>query len=139
MALMLAGLVAVGAARAEGHGDPTDQAESARSRAAGAARSADSLTARIQSDSGRIDGLEVEIAAASGEVTKLERQLARSRAKLNALDRELRERAKEIAFARRQLRIGQGRLAERLVAIYTSSEPDSITILLGAGKPLAGD
>jgi murein DD-endopeptidase MepM/ murein hydrolase activator NlpD len=131
-AFTAAALVAVGVAQANGHEQFEQRAESARNRAAEAARGAESLGAQIRSDSGRIDGLEAEITSASREVAELERRLARSRAKLAALDTELRERAKEIAFARRQLGIGQRRLAERLVEVYTSNEPDTVTILLGA-------
>jgi murein DD-endopeptidase MepM/ murein hydrolase activator NlpD len=48
------------------------------------------------------------------------------------LTRALEEKTRELARARRQLAVGQDRLAARLVEIYTSPEPDALSILLGA-------
>lgn len=122
---LVVALVAVGVAQAEGH-------HRLRDRAAASDRAADSLTAQIVSDSERIDAAESTIAAAGAELADLREELARSRAKLVALEGQLRQTEMDLSFARSQLKLGQERLAKRLVAAYTSTEPDVATILLGA-------
>ncbi len=121
---LVVALFAVGVAQAEGH--------QLRHRAASSDRAADSLAAQIDSDSRRIDATEMTIAAAGAELADLRNELSRSQAKLVALEGELRQTETDLSFARGQLKVGRGRLAQRLVAVYTSSEPDVVTILLGA-------
>lgn len=121
---LVVALFAVGVAQAEGH--------QLRHRAASSDRAADSLAAQIDSDSRRIDATEMTIAAAGAELADLRNELSRSQAKLFALEGELGQTETDLSFARGQLKVGRGRLAQRLVAVYTSSEPDVVTILLGA-------
>lgn len=122
---LVVALVAVGVAQAEGH-------HQLRDRAADSDRAAGSLAAQIDSDSRRIDASETTIGAAGAQLAALRNELARSQAKLVALEGELRQTETDLSFARSQLKLGQDRLAQRLVAAYTSTEPDAITILLGA-------
>jgi murein DD-endopeptidase MepM/ murein hydrolase activator NlpD len=122
---LMVALIAVSVAQAAGHHQLQD-------RATASDRAADSLAAQIDSDSKRIDAAEMTIAAAGAELANLRNELARSRAKLVALEGELRQTETDLSFARSQLKLGQERLAARLVAAYTSTEPDVVTILLGA-------
>jgi murein DD-endopeptidase MepM/ murein hydrolase activator NlpD len=122
---LVVALVAVGVAQAGGH-------QQLRHRATASDRAADSLAVQIDSDSRRIDAAETTIATAGAELTSLRIELSRSRAKLIALEGELRQTETDLSYARDQLKLGQGRLAQRLVAAYASTEPDAITILLGA-------
>jgi murein DD-endopeptidase MepM/ murein hydrolase activator NlpD len=112
--------------------DVQHELERARAEAAEAGRVAGQLNSRIAADSERIEALESVIGARASEVAALEAELQRSRARLVTLTRALEEKTRELARARRQLAIGQDRLAARLVEIYTSPEPDALSILLGA-------
>jgi murein DD-endopeptidase MepM/ murein hydrolase activator NlpD len=106
--------------------------ERARAGAAEADRLAGQLSSRIAGDSERIDDVESVIGARASELATLEAELQRSRARLGILAQALEEKTRELARARRQLAAGQDRLAARLVEIYTSPEPDALSILLGA-------
>jgi murein DD-endopeptidase MepM/ murein hydrolase activator NlpD len=129
------GLAAGGIARADvgdRRHDVQHELERARAEAAEAGRVAGHLSSRIAADSDRIDAVESVIGTRASELAALEAELQRSRARLKVLAWALEEKARELARARRQLASGQDTLAARLVAIYTSPEPDALSILLGA-------
>jgi murein DD-endopeptidase MepM/ murein hydrolase activator NlpD len=129
------GLAAGGIARADvadRRHDVQHELERARAEAAEAGHVAGLLNSRIAADSDRIDALESAIGARANELATLEAELQRSRARLDMLARALEAKKRELARARRQLTVGQHRLAARLVEIYTSPEPDAMSILLGA-------
>jgi murein DD-endopeptidase MepM/ murein hydrolase activator NlpD len=131
-ALALAGGGLARADVADRRHDVQHELERARAGAAEADRLAEELSSRIAGDSERIDAVESVIGARASELATLEAELRRSRARLVMLARVLEEKTRELARARRQLAVGQDRLAARLVEIYTSPEPDAMSILLGA-------
>lgn len=124
--------VAAFAALALGGIARADTAADARARAAEARAQERALAGDVAAQSERIDGLESEIAAARSELQTLEASLARARGRLARLQLELDEKTRTIARARREFRVAQRRLGERLVEIYTSDEPDALAVALGA-------
>lgn len=124
-ALALAG---GGIARADSH----QSSHQLRDRAAGARAQEQALAGDIAAQSGQIDALESDIGVLRTEVGRLEAQLGRSRSLLRAVERELAEKRRTLVRARRQLAIGQRRLGARLVELYTTGEPDTMAVVLGA-------
>lgn len=124
-ALALAG---GGIARADSH----QSSHQLRDRAAGARAQEQALAGDIAAQSGQIDALESDIGVLRTEVGRLEAQLGRSRSLLRAVERELAEKRHTLVRARRQLAIGQRRLGARLVELYTTGEPDTMAVVLGA-------
>lgn len=129
-AAALAAAGVAGIARADSH----DSLSGAGRRAAEARASEQALTNDIAAQSERIDGVEREIGGLQSEVTELETKLGRARARLAALERELAEKTRTIARARVESRVAQRHLNRRLVDIYTSGEPDLVSIALGAAS-----
>ena len=123
---------AAGLARAEPGHELDHKLSDAKNRAESARAEEQALAADIAAQSGSIDGLEGEIAVVGGELATLEERLARSQGRLNALEAELDAKTRELARARRTLGIAQARLSERIVQIYTSDQPDTIAVVLGA-------
>lgn len=103
-----------------------------RDRAAGARAQEDALTGDIAAQSEQIDALERDIGVLGEEVARLEARLDRSRSLLSAVEQELGEKRRTLVRAREQLAVSQRRLSTRLVAIYTSGEPDTLAVVLGA-------
>jgi len=75
------------------------------------------------------------------EIARIDRELSHTvdaydgaRAQLAALRGELRQNRVELARARRMLRRSQVRLERRLVVLYTSDQPTTLDILLGASS-----
>ena len=75
------------------------------------------------------------------EIARIDRELSHTvdaydgaRAQLAALRGELRQNRVELARARRMLRRAQVRLERRLVVLYTSDQPTTLDILLGASS-----
>ena len=124
-ALALAG---GGIARADSH----QSSQQLRDRAADARAQEQALAGDISAQSGQIDALESDIAVLRSEVGRLEAQLDRSRSLLLAVERELAEKRRTLVRARQQLSIGQRRLGARLVELYTTGEPDTMAVVLGA-------
>ena len=110
-------------------------AAEARSRAAEARADEQALAGDISAQSDRIDAVEGDIGGLSGELAELEGQLGRSKARVSALEAEVAEKARTLARARAQFQIAQQHLAERVVDIYTSDEPDALAVVLGAESP----
>ncbi len=107
-------------------------ASEARSRAAEARADEQALAGTISAQSERIDAVESDIGGLSGELAQLEGQLGRSRARLRALAAEVTEKTRTLQRARTQFQIAQRHLSQRVVDIYTSDEPDTVAVVLGA-------
>ena len=134
-ALLVLALAPVGIARADSHRSSHDlvhQADDARARAADAREQERALAGDVAAQSERIDLVESEIGGLRGELAQLEAQLDRSKSLLRRLEGELAEKTRTLVRARRQLAIAQKHLSERLVSLYTSEEPDTIAVALGA-------
>lgn len=120
-----------GIARAGGH-DLQHQLSDAKTRAAEARTQEEALAGDIAAQSEQIDAVESTIGGLQSELTLLEGQLGQARARLGALERELAEKGRTLKRARRESRVAQRHLGQRLVDIYTSTEPDLVSIALGA-------
>ena len=90
------------------------------------------LAAEIELESGRIDDVEAELATLAGEVRRLETQLGRARARVERLDRELEWKTRQLRLTRAQQAAAQRQLQERLVALYTSEQPELVELVMGA-------
>jgi peptidoglycan DL-endopeptidase CwlO len=82
-----------------------------------------------------------EAAAVLAEVARIDRALSHTvdaydgaRVRLASISAELARNRAALAAARATLRQAQARLGERLVAIYTSDEPTTLDVLLGASS-----
>ncbi|HET7443841.1 MAG TPA: transglycosylase family protein [Solirubrobacterales bacterium] len=125
-ALFVAALVLAASARAA----DTEQLEA---KLAGARGEASSIAAELRESKQALGAAEAEAAAAeaheqrlSGLLTEGEEHAAQLRAKLTDTEREL-------AAAKARLRRSRALLAARLVAIYESGTPDTISVFLSAG------
>lgn len=125
--MLVAGAALGGLARAGGH-----DAAGARERAEEARAQEAALAGQIGEQSIQIDAVEGEIGSLQGEVAELERRLATERARLGRIEREIAEKTRTLRRAGRELTVAQGRLSRRLVDIYTSEEPDLVSVALGA-------
>jgi murein DD-endopeptidase MepM/ murein hydrolase activator NlpD len=121
-----------GVARAESAHELDHQLSDAKSRAEAARAEEQALAADIAAQSDAIDGVEAELASVGDELATLEARLSRSRARLNALSVLQRQKARQLVRARRMLGTAQRRLNDRIVDIYTSDQPDTVAVLLGA-------
>jgi murein DD-endopeptidase MepM/ murein hydrolase activator NlpD len=125
-------IVLVFAAGGSASADSHQGSHELRDRAAGARAEEQTLAGDIAAQSEQIDQLESAIGDLSDEVAQLEAQLDREKSLLRVVEKELREKKRTLTRAREQLKVSQRRLSERLVAIYTSDEPDTIGVALGA-------
>ena len=121
-------LAAGGIARADSH----QGSRELRDRAAEARAQEQALSGDIAAQSEQIDRLESDIGLLAGEVATLEAELGRSESLLRAVEEELAEKKRTLIRARQQLTVSHRRLSARLVQIYTSDEPDTIAVALGA-------
>jgi murein DD-endopeptidase MepM/ murein hydrolase activator NlpD len=90
------------------------------------------LTSEISAVTAKIRDLEDDVAAASMRVAVLERQLTASRNRLAMLTQLFRLQTERLQLLTRQHRAAQERLNERLVAIYQSSDPTALEVVLSA-------
>ena len=74
-----------------------------------------------------------------GQLAQLSDQLERARseyqastAQLAKIQQDLRENRRELAIAKRNLRVSQHVIAQRLVALYTSDQTSTLEVILGA-------
>jgi cell wall-associated NlpC family hydrolase len=74
-----------------------------------------------------------------GQLAQLSDQLERARseyqastAQLAKIQRDLRENRRELTIAKRNLRVSQHVIAQRLVALYTSDQTSTLEVILGA-------
>ncbi len=130
--IALAGVGFASAQTTKSRHDLEHGASEARSRAAEARADEQALAGDIATQSERIDVVEDDISGLSGELAELEGQLSRSRARLGALEAEVAEKTRALAWARAQVQIAQRHLSKRVVDIYTSDEPDTLAVVLGA-------
>jgi len=120
-----------GIARAEGH-DLQHQLSDARAGAAEALARERALAGDVAAQSEEIDVVESRIGGLQSELALLEGQLGQAQARLGVLERELDEKNRTLARARTQFGVAQRHLSQRVVDIYTSDEPDPVSIALGA-------
>jgi murein DD-endopeptidase MepM/ murein hydrolase activator NlpD len=80
----------------------------------------------------RIDAVEAQVVGLRRELESLEGRLERARTRLRSLEAELAQRTRELAHARRQFKVAQTRLSERVVEVYTSEQADIVDVTLGA-------
>jgi murein DD-endopeptidase MepM/ murein hydrolase activator NlpD len=131
VAAVLASAGLAGIAYAASH-DLQQQLSDARNRSDLARERESALAGGIAAQSDRIDAVEVQIAGLRGELASLGGRLHRARSRLRALETELAEKTLELARARRQFKVAQARLSDRVVEVYTSEEPDVVSVTLGA-------
>jgi septal ring factor EnvC (AmiA/AmiB activator) len=99
----------------------------------GAARAqAEELNAQIEDDILALASARQEASAAAAREAELSSVLARGQERAAQLAAEVEEAAADLAAARARLARGLDALANRLVAIYKSSEPDATAVLLDA-------
>jgi murein DD-endopeptidase MepM/ murein hydrolase activator NlpD len=131
LVLTLAAVGIAHAATGSSH-DLRHQAEEARDRAAEARQHEQAIAGDIAAQSARIDSVEAAIGALARELAQLEGQLGRSKSRLQALEDELAAKTRILIGARRQLGLVRAHLSRRLVEIYTSEQPDALSVVLGA-------
>lgn len=131
VSVALLAIGAAGIARAGSH-DRQQQLSDAKTRAAEARVREQALAGDVAAQSEQIDIVESQIGGLQSEVSALEGQLGKAQALLGALERELAEKTRTLTRARQQFRIAQRHLSQRVVDIYTSDEPDLVSIALGA-------
>lgn len=131
LSVAFAAIGMVGIARAESY-DLQHQLSDARARAGEARAREEALAGDVAAQSEQIDVVESQIGGLQSELTRLEGQLGQAQARLGVLARELDEKTRTLARARRQFRVAQRHLSQRVVDIYTSAEPDPVSIALGA-------
>jgi murein DD-endopeptidase MepM/ murein hydrolase activator NlpD len=103
-----------------------------RDRVADAGRKQDILTDEISAITSRIRTLEGEVASASSRLGTLEGELAVSRNRLAALTQIFELQTERLELLTRQHAVAEQRLNERLVAIYQSSDPTPVEVVLSA-------
>jgi murein DD-endopeptidase MepM/ murein hydrolase activator NlpD len=108
------------------------QAEDAKTKAAEARAQEQALAGDIAAQSERIGAVEGEVRLVSSELAELQGELDRSKSLLHALENELAEKTRTLVRARQQIGVAQQHLSQRVVEIYTSNEPDAISVALGA-------
>ena len=129
-----------GSAWAQGSGsDPSERKRALDSRIAqvrGELSSVDSkqavLTSEIEAASSRIQGIQDDVNRATSRLGTLESELAAYEERLAKLTELLRLQTRKLELLRRQHRIAERLLAERLVDIYESDEPTTVEVLLTA-------
>ncbi len=120
-------LVAVGGIAVAGAADPGLEAkiDSAESEAS-------LISQRISSQSAEISELEAEAAAAAAREAELESQLRDATARSSELSDDLVAAERELEAVRARYDRSVGVLADRLVAIYKSPDPDLLAVILEA-------
>jgi murein DD-endopeptidase MepM/ murein hydrolase activator NlpD len=92
------------------------------------------LTSQIEAYTDKIHALEDDVARATDRYDALERDLELHRAKLERLTRLFELQTQRLEFLRREYRAAVERLSSRLVQIYETDEPDSLSVLLSASS-----
>ncbi len=120
-------LVAVGGIAVAGAADPGLEAkiDSAESEAS-------LISQRISSQSAQISELEAEAAAAAAREAELQSQLRDATARSSELSDDLLAAERELEVVRARYDRSVGVLADRLVAIYKSPDPDLLAVILEA-------
>src|SRR5947209_2040816 len=92
------------------------------------------LTERISAITGNIRTLEGQVGSATTQLDALQRDLGLHQQKLARLTQLFRFETRRLEFLRRQYRAALARLNTRLVAIYESSDPDALSVILSASS-----
>jgi murein DD-endopeptidase MepM/ murein hydrolase activator NlpD len=92
------------------------------------------LTSQIDAYTEQIHALEDDVSRATSRYETLERDLELHRAKLDRLTRLFTLQTQRLEFLRREYRAALTRLQLRLVQIYESDQPDSLSVLLSASS-----
>jgi septal ring factor EnvC (AmiA/AmiB activator) len=104
-----------------------------RGKVGGAREEAAALATEIRSTQERVLAAEAEAAAASERERHLGAILAGGRERAAALAAKASATERRLIAERRRLRRARRVLAERLVAIYTSGAPSTVSLVLGSG------
>ena len=100
--------------------------------AAGLADDPETLRARGAELSAAEHAARVDLFALESKLRAAEAALADIESRLESLERERASSARQLKVARRTLAIAERRLAEQVRALYTSDQPDTIAVFLGA-------
>jgi len=126
VALLAVSLLAVVSAQAAEIDALRDKVGDARAEAA-------ALGAQIRSTQERVATAEAEAAAASARERRLSDLLAHGRERAARLAVKVQRAEAQLEAERRRLRRARRALADRLVAIYESGAPSTVSIVLGSG------
>jgi len=100
---------------------------------AGARDEAGALAAELQSSRAALAGAEAEAAAAAAREAELSGQLAEGQARTAELAAQVRRTRARLVAEKARLRRARAALAARLVAIYESGSPDTVSVILDSG------
>lgn len=92
------------------------------------------LTTEISEVTQKIRGLEDDVSSASSQLERLEAVLALHQRKLDRLNALYRVQTRRLLFLQRQYRAAVDRLSRRIVEIYTSEEPSTLSFVLEASS-----
>jgi murein DD-endopeptidase MepM/ murein hydrolase activator NlpD len=109
-----------------------NELEATREKIVSARAKEQELSGVISTQSDQIAAVRGRIGALGSELDTLEHELTTARGRLDHIRTRLREQSERLALLRGQLGVAQERLDERLVEIYTSDEPDLVSVILGA-------
>ena len=135
---LLIALVLLVAAPAAGQGPGERRAaiehriEQLRAQIAQADRREGVLTEEIGAVTKKIRTLAGDVDAASSRLVALESELALHQERLRNLNRLYRLQTQRYVLLRREHRVAEARLSERLVDIYQSEDPDALAVVLEA-------
>ena len=110
------------------------QAQALQSKADAARAREETLKAEIATVSGRIQTLEAEVGDVSARLAVLEEDLALHQRRLEAVKALYRLQSERLEYLRGQYAVAQGRLADRLVAVYEGEDPSTLDIVLEASS-----
>ena len=101
---------------------------------AGAALGAGGLAlAQVQNQRSEIRELEAQLIEVESQASQAAGAHAQAEARVGELRGEIAENARRIRQARKARTVAQGRLADRLVALYTEPQPTFVQLLLTSG------
>jgi murein DD-endopeptidase MepM/ murein hydrolase activator NlpD len=89
------------------------------------------LTEELSAVAGRVRELDGAVAAQETRLGVLASELSNARARRSVLDRTLREETFRLKRARASYGVATGRLEQRVHDLYTSDDPDVISVVLG--------
>lgn len=127
---LLGALVAAVGLTASARAADTEQLET---KLAGAREEASSISAELRESKQALGAAEAEAATAEAHERRLSGLLAEGQAHAAELRGKLEATERELAVAKARLRRSRALLAARLVAIYESGTPDTISVFLSAG------
>lgn len=129
---LLAGMLACGVLVIGASSSAAESIDGLNSKIAGAREQAQTLGAQIDAASAQLGEAQARAVAAAQREAELSAVLARGRERELELEAAVAEASAELADARTHLSRALDELADRLVAIYRGSMPDTTTLLLEA-------